>query len=181
VAGALAVPLPAGRRALGPLQDVELQLGAHDRPQAERGELLDELAQHVAGALLRRAAVGVEHVGDAVRHAGLPRHRLEGGQVGEGDDVGQARGEAAVEVHDATQGRGGVDRAAEGHPAADRPVEVLDQHIATAVHADEIGVADPHDVDAVLGQPVACRRQAAGVEVAHDASFHIVWAQTIDL
>ena len=169
VAGGLAVPAPAACAVR--FEHVELQLGADHRAHAELGEPGQDLLEHLARALRRRRPIGVEDVGEAVRDAGLPRHVGEGGQVGEGDDVGQAVGEAAfAELDDVAHRAGAVDRAAERDAVAECPGEVRDQHVAAALGADEVGVAQPDDVDAAPAQFGRGGREGVLVEVTHDTS-----------
>ena len=98
VARGLAVAPPAVRRARVALEDEELELRPDHRAHPELGELVDHPTQHAARVLLRRGAVRVEDVGDAVGDAGLPRHRLHRGEVREGDDVRETRLDAALDV-----------------------------------------------------------------------------------
>ena len=155
--GGLAVPAPATGRACVLVEQIELELGSDERPHAELGELVDDPAKHRAGAFLGPATVGVEEVGDDAGHARLPRHRSEGFEIREGDDVRKSFAEATFHVHHVTHRCGAVDGSAECHTVPDRAREVLHQQVPPPLAADQVGVGEADDVDAVRGEPARCR------------------------
>ena len=107
-------------------------------------------------------------------------HRQERADVGEGQDVGQAGAETALDVHHAAARSGAEHGAAERHPATDRPGEVVDQDVAAAVGTDDVGVADADDVDVVGGKAVGGGLELGRVEVTHEmSSQEIVRVRTV--
>ena len=160
VAGGLAVPAPAAGRGLVLVEQVELELGADEGAHAELGELVDDPAQHRAGALLGPATVGVEEVGDDAGHARLPRHRPDGLEIREGDDVRKSFAKTTFHVHDVAHRGGAVDGPAERHTVAGGAREVLHQQVPSPLAADQVGVGEADDVDAFRGEPACCRLES---------------------
>jgi hypothetical protein len=63
-----------------------------------------------------------------------------------------------------------VDSAAEGQAVGARRGQVVQEDVATAVHADQIGVGEPHDVDVPIGERGDHVLHAGGVGRAHGVS-----------
>ena len=81
---------------------------------------------------------------------------MQRAQVRDGDDVGQPGGQAALDVDDVAHRGRAVDRAAERHAVADGSGEAVDQHVAAALGADQVGVAEPNDVDVLISKSLLC-------------------------
>ena len=124
--------------ALGPLEVVELQLGAHVEHIAHLPGLPHRARQHLARIAFERQAVGrahvAEHAGDRV---GLraPGQHLERGGIGIGEHVGFLR---AAEPLDAA--------AVEAHAVGERVLE-LARHDGERLHgAQHVGEPEAHEV-----------------------------------
>ena len=136
----------AGDRRAG-LQQVELELGAHHRREAELRESGDR-------ALQRRARVGAVGlaVGRLIRqapgHSRVPRHAHERVEQRRHVDVAEPVLEAGDDVV-AQVDRG--DRLAEVEAGlGDVGGEDVDRYVLAAQHAVQVGVGDAHDAHALL-------------------------------
>jgi hypothetical protein len=147
------------------LEHVELQLRPGQRRDAQPAEPLDGAPQHGSRALLGGRTVRVVQVRDAVRHALLPRQPAQRVEVRDGQDVRKAVGEAALDVDDVAHRGGPVDGPAERHAAAGRACEPVDEEVAAALGADEVGVAEADDVDALPGELLLRLFQPVPVDV----------------
>jgi hypothetical protein len=80
---------------------------------------------------------------------------------------GQALLEAALN-RDHVPHRGGVVHgAAESQAVADRGRQLVEQHVAAAVHADQVRIRHPDHIDAVGAQPLADGRHVGLRRVRH--------------
>jgi hypothetical protein len=143
-------PGPVGRL----LAHVELQLGAADQGVAEAGDLLGHPPRDRARRLRGGLAAGQGGVAQAPGGVRLPGQRRQRGQVGVHGDVRQARLQAALHRDHVPHRRGVIDRPAERQAVAGRRGQLVEQHVAAAVHADQVRVGDPDHVDALFPQPL---------------------------
>lgn len=168
VAGSLGVPLPAGGRPGRRVAEEVLQFRADDRLDAFGGALVQYVAQQVAGGFGGgRSGGGVGDVAEAGGDARLPGQRGERAQVGAYADVRQSGVQAARHVDDVALRAGVVDGPAEGEAVVAGRGQVVEQYVAGAVGADEVGIGHPDHVDAVGGQAVHVLPDLGGVVSAH--------------
>src|SRR5207247_3608451 len=170
-------PPPAAVAVL--LAQVELELGAAGQFIAESRETVRHAPDHGARRLGRGLAVRRERLAEAPGRVRLPGQRGQRRQVGEHGDVGQPRLETAWR-RDHVPHRGGVvDGAAERQAVLHGGGKHVEQHVAAAVHADQVGVRHPYHVDALGPQALAdlgnprCRRHGDML------ASQVVWIQTI--
>ena len=146
------VPLPAAAR--GGLAQVELEFRAADQGAAEAGGPFGDPPGHGARRLRGGRAVRGAGVAEAPRRPLLPRQRGQRAQVGADGDVGQPVLQAALHRHHVTHRRGVVHRPAERQPVADRRAKLAEQHVPAPVHADQVRIGHPDDIDPLAGQPL---------------------------
>ena len=164
VAGLVGVELPSGGAVGVGLADVELELGADHGCEPELGKATGDIACHDARGFLRRKAAGHCGVGEAPGRARLPRQIRQGREVGTGGDVGEPALHAALHCDDVTARRRVVDRAAEGDPVTHDAGQLVDEHVAPAIDADEVGIGHPDHIDPACAQLLD---QTADVCVIH--------------
>jgi len=167
VAGLVGVALPAAVAGGVGLQDVELELGADHRGEADLGELRGHRAGQLAGRLGRGVPALREGLAQAPGGPGLPGQVRERREVGDDLDVGQTVLETTLDGHHVAAGAGVEHGAAERDPVPHGGRQLVDEDVAPAVGPDQVRVRDPDDVDAPrpqvlddLGDPLHVHRLA---------------------